>query len=196
MDRHNSYREEYGLGDRIVVMYAGNLGFSQSVELLIDAAAALRDDPDVVFVVNGGGANRDSLMDRARGLDNVVFTPLQPRERLPEVLAAADVHTVLLRQGLARSSVPSKLYSILASERPCVASVDAGTEVARSLDAAGAGISVRPGDPEALTKAIRELVSDPDRRTEMGRRGRGWVEEWLSPAAVAAAYEDLFERLR
>ena len=69
----------------------------------------------------------------AAGLDNVVFVPMQPRERLSEVLAAADIHTILLRHGLARSSVPSKMYSILAAGRPVVASVDPDTEVTRVL---------------------------------------------------------------
>ncbi len=194
-ERVNAYREEFGLGDRVVVMYAGNLGFSQSVEVLLDAAAAFRDDPDVVFVVNGGGSARAELVERARGLDNVVFVGMQPKERLPEVLAAADVHTVLLKEGLARSSVPSKLYSILASARPCVASVGLGTEVARTLEAADAGRAVGPGDTESFTKALAELVADPEERGRLGRNGRQWVEQWLSPAAVAVAYEQLFDRL-
>ena len=170
--RSNSYREEFGLGDRVVVMYAGNLGFSQSVDLLIDSAAALSDDPDVVFVVNGGGAAREHLIDRARGLDNVVFAPMQPKERLPEVLAAGDLHTILLKEGLGRSSVPSKLYSILAAGRPCVASIDPGTEVTKVLHESGSGESVAPGDAEALTKTIRRMVSDPAERALTGERGR------------------------
>ena len=195
-ERDNAYREEFGLGDRVVVMYAGNLGFSQSVDVLLDAAAAMRDDPDVVFVVNGGGSARAELVERARGLDNVVFVGMQPKERLPEVLAAADVHTVLLKEGLARSSVPSKLYSVLASGRPCVASVDPGTEVARTLADADAGVSVGPADTESFTKAVAELVADAAERRRLGDNGRRWVERWLSPAAVAAAYEEVFERLR
>jgi colanic acid biosynthesis glycosyl transferase WcaI len=191
----NAYRDEFGLGDRVVVMYAGNLGFSQSVELVLDAAVDLRSDRDVVFVVNGGGSARAKLIERAKGLDNVVFVGMQPKERLPEVLAAADIHTVLLKEGLARSSVPSKLYSILASGRPCVASVDMGTEVARTLEAADAGVAVPPEDAEAFTKAIRRLVADGAERDRLGANGRRWVEDWLSAAAVAERYEELFERL-
>jgi len=192
---HNSYRSEFGLDDKVVVMYAGNLGYSQPVELLLDAAAALRDDRDLVFVVNGGGSARAELVRRAEGLDNVVFVGMQPKERLSEVLAAADIHTVLLRRGLARSSVPSKLYSILAAGRPCVASVDPGTEVQRTLQAADAGVVVGPEDAEALTKAIGSLVSDDVERARLGANGRRWVEEWLSPAAVAEEYETLFTEL-
>ena len=194
--RDNSYREDFGLGDRTVVMYAGNLGYSQSVDLMFDAARALADDPDVVFVVNGSGSQREALMERSAGLSNVVWSELQPRERLPEVLAAADVHCVLLRRGLARSSVPSKLYSILAAGRPAVASVDVGTEVERTLADADAGIAVPPEDPAAFIAAVRTVVADRAERDRMGANGRRWVERWLSPAAVAEAYETLFEQVR
>lgn len=194
--RENSYRDEFGLGDRTVVMYAGNLGYSQSVDLMFDAARAFSDDPDVVFVVNGSGSHRESLVEMSAGLDNVVWADLQPRERLAEVLAAADVHCVLLRRGLARSSVPSKLYSILAAARPVVASIDSGTEVERTLIEAGAGVAVPPEDPTAFVDAIRTMVADDATRERMGRHGRDWVERWLSPAAVAESYESLFERLR
>jgi len=194
--RDNSYREDFGLGDRTVVMYAGNLGYSQSVDLMFDAARALADDPDVVFVVNGSGSQREALMERSAGLSNVVWSELQPRERLPEVLAAADVHCVLLRRGLARSSVPSKLYSILAAGRPAIASVDVGTEVERTLVDADAGIAVAPEDPAEFIAAVRTVVADRAERDRMGANGRRWVERWLSPAAVAEAYETLFEQVR
>ncbi len=192
----NAYRAEHGLSGRTVVMYAGNVGLSQSFDLILHAAEDLAERPEVVFVVNGGGVALSDLRRRAEGLGNVVFVGMQPRERLPEVLAAADIHLVPLKRGLARSSVPSKLYSVLAAARPVVASVDVGTEVARTVEAAGAGLAVAPEDPVAFTSAIRELIVDPTTAREMGAAGRRWVERWASPAAVAAAYEDLFEALR
>jgi colanic acid biosynthesis glycosyl transferase WcaI len=195
-DRHNSYREEYGLGDRTVVLYAGNVGMSQSLELVVDAARRWQDRDDVVFVINGGGSASESLRASAEGLDNLRFVPMQPRERLPEVLAAGDVHLVPLKRGLARSSVPSKLYSILASGRPVLASVDPGTEVEHTLERSGAGVAVPPEDPDAFCDALAALVDDPAGRTAMGVAGRRFVEDWVSPAAVGAAYEALFEELR
>lgn len=194
-DRMTGYRREFGLGDRVVVMYAGNLGFSQSVELMLAAAIALNDDPDVVFVINGSGSNRAALMAQADGLNNVVWVPMQPRERVAEVLASADIHTVLLKRGLAKSSVPSKLYSILAAGRPVVASVDRGTEVERTIDLAEAGMVVGPEDPQAFVAAVSTLVRDARLRRDMGAHGRVWVEKWLSPEGVAIAYEELIERL-
>jgi colanic acid biosynthesis glycosyl transferase WcaI len=193
--KENAYRREYGLTGKRVVMYAGNVGLSQSLELVLDAAAATTDD-DVVFVVNGAGAALEDLRRRAATLPNVAFVDLQPRERLGEVLAAADVHVVPLKRGLARASVPSKTYSILAAGRPVVASVDAGTEVARTVEGAGAGLAVAPEDPEAFTKAIRRLLDAPDEAAAMGAAGRRFVEGWASPAAVARQYSALFHELR
>ncbi|HET6952411.1 MAG TPA: glycosyltransferase family 4 protein [Acidimicrobiales bacterium] len=190
-----TYRREYGLEGRQVVMYAGNVGFSQALDLVLDAARALADRPGVAFVINGGGSARAGLEAEAAGLDNVHFVDFQPKERLPEVLAAADVHVVPLRRGLARSSVPSKTYSILAAGRPVVASVDEGTEVARVVEQAGAGVAVPPDDPAAFTKAVTSLLDDPEGAAAMGRAGRAFVEQWASPAAIAERYEALFEEL-
>jgi colanic acid biosynthesis glycosyl transferase WcaI len=176
-------------------MYAGNVGFSQSLDLVLAAATHLAHDPQVAFVINGGGSARPVLERAAAGLPNVHFVDMAPKARLPEVAAAADLHVVPLRSGLARSSVPSKLYTILAAGRPVVASVDAGTEVSRTVEAAGAGLAVPPDDPEAFTKAIERLVRAPEEAEAMGAAGRRFVEGWASPAAVAESYERLFEEL-
>lgn len=191
-DPENSYRREYGLTGKTVVMYAGNVGLSQSLDLVVEAARRYRERSDVVFVVNGGGSARAELERSASGLDNLRFVDMQPRERLPEVLAAGDIHLVPLRRGLARSSVPSKLYSILAAGRPVLASVDPGTEVATTIERAEAGISVVPEDPDEFCGALDRLLADPDGRARMGGSGRRFVEGWVSPAAVGESYERLF----
>lgn len=194
--RENSYREQYGLIGKKVVMYAGNVGFSQSLDLVLEAARSFEGSrPEVVFVINGGGSAKPDLERDAANLPNVRFIDMQPIERLPEVLAAGDVHVVPLRAGLAWSSVPSKLYSILAAGRPIVASVDSGTEVERTLERAAAGIAVPPDDPQAFVGAISEFIDDSDRAARMGASGRLFVERWASPAAVAESYENLFAEL-
>lgn len=194
--RESSYRKEFGLVGKFVIMYAGNVGLSQGLNVMVDAAAACRHVQDVIFVINGQGAARSELERQAQALDNVRFIDMQPTSRLPEVLAAANVHLVTLRRGLSRASVPSKTYSILAAGRPLVAAVDEGSEIARVVERARAGIPVPPEDPEALTKAIRRLIESRPEAERMGQAGRAFIERWLSPAAVAAAYESLFEELR
>jgi colanic acid biosynthesis glycosyl transferase WcaI len=194
--QENSYRKDYGLIGKTVVMYAGNVGFSQSLDLVLDAARSFEASrPDVVFVINGGGSARPGLEREAANLSNLRFIDMQPIERLPEVLAAGDLHVVPLRASLAWSSVPSKLYSILAAGRPILASVDAGTEVERTIERAGAGIAVPPDSPAEFCAALAELLDDRERSERMGASGRLFVERWASPAAVGESYENLFAEL-
>lgn len=192
-DRMTAYRAELGIGDEPVVMYAGNVGFSQSLDLLLGAAARR---PEVTFVVNGDGAARAELQARAADLPNVRFAGYQPVERLSEVLATGDIHVVPLKAGLGRVSVPSKSYSIFAAGRPLLAAIDPGTEVPRILERSSAGLSVAPDDPAAFAAGLDTLLADPVAAQDMGRRGRAWVEAEASPAAVAMAYEQLIDELR
>ncbi|MEN9804475.1 MAG: hypothetical protein RIS41_1322 [Actinomycetota bacterium] len=190
LDRSTDYRRQLGIDDRPVVMYAGNVGFSQSLDLMIDAA---RELPDVWFVINGDGAARRDLTARARDLPNVVFGDYQPAAHLAEVLATGDVHAVLLKRGLGRVSVPSKTYSIMAAGRPIVAAIDADTEVTRLVERSAGGTCVPPDDAVAFVSAVRDLVGDLERAREMGRSARVHVQTVASPAAVASAYATLIE---
>ena len=191
-ERTTRYRTELGLGAEPVVMYAGNVGLSQSLGLLVEAARRL---PAVSFVVNGEGSALLELRRAAAGLSNLQFAVFQPARRLSEVLGTADVHVVPLRAGLGRVSVPSKIYSILAAGRPVVAAIDPGTEVPRILAASGAGLAVPPDAVEPFVAALESLIADPERATAMGRAGRIWVEGHASAAAVAGRYEALFREL-
>jgi colanic acid biosynthesis glycosyl transferase WcaI len=186
--RATSYREELDIGDEPLVLYAGNVGFSQALDLVLAAAAAC---PDLTFVINGDGAARAALERDAGGLTNIRFVGYQPADRLPEVLASGDVHVVALRRGLGDVSVPSKTYSSLAAARPVVAAIDPDTEIPRLLASSGAGITVAPDDPMAFIGAIRALVDDPARATAMGASGRRWVMAEASPEAVGRAYDRL-----
>jgi colanic acid biosynthesis glycosyl transferase WcaI len=188
-DRMTAYRSELGIGDQLVVMYAGNVGFSQSLNLVVDAAAKF---PDIAFVINGDGAARKKLEEDCAQLTNVYFGDYQPIERLSEVLATGDIHLVPLRTGLAAVSVPSKSYSILAAGRPMLAAIDLNTEISNMLQQSGAGIAVEPDNAPAFIEALGRLVNNRDQLSEMGANGRKWVETHASPASVAARYEEIF----
>jgi colanic acid biosynthesis glycosyl transferase WcaI len=149
----------------------------------------------VRFVINGDGARRPEIELAAENLPNLTVIGLQPRERLSEVLASGDVHLVLLRAGLAKVSMPSKMYSILAAGRPVLASVDVGSEVDRVVSRTGSGIAVPPEDRDAFVAAVERFADDADLRRSAGASGREFAETWLSAASVAAAYSDLFEEL-
>src|SRR5262245_21238616 len=125
--KRNPFAEAHGLTDRFVVLHAGNIGLSQNLDMVLDAADRLRDRPDVVVLFIGDGSRRAALETAAetRGLSNVRFLPYQPRTDLRWTYAASDVCLVSLKSGLAGYIVPSKLYPILAAGRPYIAAVDA-----------------------------------------------------------------------
>jgi colanic acid biosynthesis glycosyl transferase WcaI len=191
-DRSTTYRRELGLGDGPVVLYAGNVGFSQSLDLMVHAA---RELPDVMFLINGDGAARPALERQAAGIANLRFAGYLAPDRLGELLATGDVHVVALKRGLARVSVPSKTYSIMAAARPVLAAIDPGTAVPSILAASGGGVAVAPDDPAAFVAALRRLVDAPQAAVAMGVSGRAWVEREASPVAVGAAYHHLIGHL-
>ena len=193
LSRDTSYRKELCIGNETVVMYAGNVGYSQSLTLMI---AAAKHFPHVSFVINGEGSARAELESLASGIRNIHFANYQPRERVAEVLASGDIHVVPLRAGLGAVSVPSKTYSILAAARPVVAAIDPGTEVTRILSASGAGIAVGPDNETEFIAALSQLIDNPPMAQEMGKKGRQWVQSHVSPAAVANSYLSLIDSLR
>ena len=192
MDRMTTLRGELGIGAEPVVLYAGNIGFSQSLALLLGAAGTR---PEVTFLINGDGSGRTEIEQMAADLANVRFGEFVSAERLSELLATGDIHVVPLHAGLASVSVPSKSYSILAAARPILASIDPGTEIPRMLAASGAGLSVPPDDQGAFDAALDRLLDDLEATASMGRAGRAWVQQAASPVAVAASYAALVDEL-
>ncbi len=196
LPRLNSFSEEKGLTDKFVVMYAGNLGLSQGLEYVIAAADFLKEQEDILFLFVGDGASREMLQEETarRGLRNVKFLPFQPRERLPEVLASANVSLVSLQHGMGSGSLPSKIYSIFASGRPLLISVDEGSEPWKLVEQAGAGLCVPPENPASLSAAILYLKNAPHLCQEFGQKGRAWAEKRHSPQAGAREIESLLLR--
>ena len=186
--RDNAFARRHNLLDRCVVLHAGNIGLSQNLEIVLHAADQLRDRDDIVFVFVGEGAKKKDLQDMAarRDLRNVLFVPFQPREEMDQSYATADIALISLKAGLAGVIVPSKLYNVLASGRPCIAAVERDCEVAQIIDAAACGYVVGPGDASALRSRIVDLSADRERRREMGERARSAALEFDRPRQVAA----------
>lgn len=195
--RDNAARRELGWGDRFVVMYAGAHGRANALGQLVEAAALLRDRPDVLIACVGDGPERAALeaSAKARGLDNIVFCGPQPKERMPEIVNACDVGAAVLQDNPTfRTVYPNKVFDYMACERPTLLAIDG---VARRLvcDEARAGVFVKPEDPAALAAAIRELAQDPGGRAEMGRRGRQWVLANATRDSLAKRYLAIMESM-
>ncbi|HFD87613.1 MAG TPA: glycosyltransferase WbuB [Gammaproteobacteria bacterium] len=192
LPKSNPFAVEHGLDNKFVVLYAGNVGFSQGLEYLLDTACLLSDE-HIHFLVVGEGAAKEDLLAKANAshLQNVTFLPFQPRERLPEVLASADVSVVMLRRGMGFNSLPSKTLSILASGRPIIVSIDEGSDTWNLVERSGAGICVPPESPERLAEAIKTLKQNPALGEQMGQNGRRYALLHHSPESAAEAFESL-----
>jgi glycosyltransferase involved in cell wall biosynthesis len=160
--------------DKFVVMHSGNIGLSQSLETVVDAAALLRDVADIQVVLVGEGVKKTELQERALalGLSNMSFLPFQPKERLGESFAAADVFIISLQRGLAGYIVPSKLYGILAAGRPYVAAVEETCEVASITRAHQCGLVAEPSNARDLAEQIMRFYRDRDMMAGFGANAR------------------------
>ncbi len=197
LDGRSKLRTELGLDGRFVVMHSGNVGFSQELDTLLDAATALRNDPEIHFLVVGGGAARPSLETRARArrLANVTFLGYRPKVELSDALGAADLHVVGLRRGLEGLIVPSKMYGVMAAGKPFIAAVDRRSEIALVVEETGCGIRVEPGDAAQLASTIAEVRHEEGRLAGMGRRGRSRLESEFERSRATGAYRDLLQSL-
>lgn len=191
--RQNAFRRELGLDDEhTLVLYAGGMGAKQGLEVVVQAAAALRDDRTLRFAVVGTGADRPRLeaMAAASGLDNLQFVPVQPAERLSEMLAAGDIHLVIQRAEAADLVMPSKLANILAAGRPALATAAPGTALHDTLHGYGCGATVEPENAGALARALLEMAADHSARKRMGVNARAYAEKYLSRDAILGRFEE------
>lgn len=193
LPKDNPEARRLDLAGQFVVCHAGNLGYVYDLDTLLDAAALLREQRDILFLIIGDGAVKPDLERRARELNlpNVRFLPFQPLEALPGLRAACDVHVSLYRNGQGRYSMPSKVYEIMAAARPVLASADPASDITRLIHDVQAGVVVAPSDPARLADAVLTLYRDPGLREEMGRRGRREVEARYTLGVVADRYEQV-----
>jgi colanic acid biosynthesis glycosyl transferase WcaI len=194
--KDNPFARAHGLVEPFVLMHSGNVGLSQNLDVLVEAADRLRHRERLVIAVVGDGARREALQAAAaaRGLTNLRFFPYQPKERLRESFAAADAFLVSLKPGLEGYIVPSKLYGILAAGRPFVAAVDPACEAATIARDHACGLIAEPGNPDDLARQIATLAGNPALVRALGEAARRAAVRFDRPAAVQA-YADLFARV-
>ncbi len=191
----NPLRAQWGLGDRWVVMYSGNLGLAHDADTLFEAMRRLDERGDLAFVFVGGGKGMSQLEGRVReaGLSGVRFEPYQPRERLAASLSAADLHLISQSSSMTGLLVPSKAMGVMASGRPAVFVGDAEAEAGRLLAEEGAGRVSPPGDALGLAEAIAWFASHRDEARVMGAAARRAVVERYDRSHATAAWERLLQ---
>jgi colanic acid biosynthesis glycosyl transferase WcaI len=183
MSSGGAYRSQLGIAaNAVVVMFSGTLGGKQGLMVIPDAARLLSARDDIVFVVCGDGMMKGKLKVATADLPNVRLLPLQPFERLGDLLGMADIHLLPQSLGAADLVLPSKLSGMLASGRPVIATCLSGTEMDAVVSQCG--IVVPPQDSVALAGAIRELADDAVKREELGRQARAYAEENFERDAI------------
>jgi colanic acid biosynthesis glycosyl transferase WcaI len=181
--------------DTPVLLYSGNMGEKQGLEVIVEVARAYEGRENALFVLCGDGAARPRIEQAAAGLSNVRFLPLQPVERLNELMNLADIHLLPQRGDAEGLVMPSKLTAIMASGRPVVASACGDSDVARAASAGG--LVVPPGDAGAFSAAIGRLLADAPMRQRLGNSGRAYaVANWERSMILRRAVADLSVRVQ
>ncbi len=194
MDRVSTLRTRLGLtAGKIVLMYSGNMGMKQGLEVLPVLAQWFATDTRVHFIFCGDGALRPRMEQSVAGLVNVTMLPLQPASALNDLLNAADIHLLPQRADAADLVMPSKLTGMLASGRPVIATAAKGTQVATVIE--GCGIAVEPGDMAGLIDAVSTLVDSAGMRREMGANARLHAVEHLGKDRVLERFENELKSL-
>lgn len=183
--------------EALIALYSGNMGEKQGLEILAQAARWFQDNPvqgiPVHFIFCGNGSGLEKLVQLSEGLLNVHFLDLQPIERLPTLLAMADIHLLPQRSDVADLVMPSKLTGMLASGRPVLACADIDTELAEVLN--GRGLVVPPGNIDQFCGALKILIGDRNLREKLGSAGKQYAEKNFNQDLILARLESEMRRL-
>jgi colanic acid biosynthesis glycosyl transferase WcaI len=191
---NNYFRSEYQLEGKFVILYSGNIALTQGLETVIEAATHLKHNTEIAIVIVGAAKALAKLERHCleHGADNVKLIPFQPRQKLPEMLSAADVGLVVQRKNVLDFNMPSKIQVLLASGRAIIASVPSGGTAARAIEKSGGGIVVPPENPQMLAAAIEKLYLNRQLVNNLGKTGRQYAEAHYSFESALDKYEKLF----
>ena len=190
------FKRRYGLEGKFVIMYSGNVGLYYDLVNIMKIIAKYRDNLDVVFAFIGEGSVLEELENykRQQQLDNVCFIPYQDKEKLVYSLNAGDVHFVMNAKGIKGVSVPSKLYGVMAAGKPVLGILEEGSEARLIIEEAECGLSVDPGDYEAIegliSQYIRMKAENSEQLQQMGMAGRHFLEDNLTKEVSIEKYRD------
>lgn len=210
-----AFRKRYGLENKFVVMYSGNLGLYYDLENLMKLLQQFRkgytrqgeyepgpktaDGREVVFAFVGAGAVQEKLVQYAEAhrFENVVFIPYRKQEELIYSLNAADVHWCVNAKGIKGVSCPSKAYGIMSVARPIIGVLEEGTEIRCLIEAAGCGKCCAPGEDDKVAEIIRWYIvnAGSEEMREMGTNGRRYLEKHLRKEISIQKYIDAFKAL-
>lgn len=205
-----AFKKEFGLENKFVIMYSGNIGLYYDLENLIKVLKSFRkgythsgiweegpktaDGRDVVFAFIGAGSVLDNLVlyVKKHQFKNIIFIPYQDKENLIYSLNAGDVHWCVNAKGIKGVSVPSKVYGIMAVAKPILGILEKGTEIRCLIEDACCGICCEPGEYEKVKENIRWFIknADTDKIKRMGKNGRNYLVNNLSKDEAIRKYKE------
>ena len=193
----NPLFDKFGISrEKFHVVYAGNLGNAQNIDVIIDAANVLKENNDVEFLIFGTGGLKDQFVAKVNDLrlDNVKFFPLQPMERVSQVYGLGDVCVVSCKPGLGGAAMPSKMLSIMSAGRAVVASFDKG-ELTYILENHKCGMYAPAGDADAFAEMIKHLSQNRDECKAMGENARKLILQKFTKAYGTSRYVEIIKSL-
>jgi len=193
----NWFLKKLNIVNKFVVLYAGNLGFAQNIDVVLKAAKLLRNYKDIYFVIVGDGQQKENVVRTisAEELKNIILVPFEAPEDVAYVYSSGDIGLVTTLPGIGRSAVPSKTWSIMACGKPVVACIDEDSTLATIVRESCSGMVIEPDNEKMLASAILEIYQKRSYGIEMGKKGRRFVVENISRNAITAKYCKLFNEI-
>lgn len=197
LPKKTEYRRELRLDKKFVVLYSGNMGVKQGLSVLLEAAALLKSERDIVYLIAGDGGMKKELqiMANALKLTNVLFLPVQPYENLSALLATADISIIPQKMGINDIVLPSKLSNIMASRRPLIATAPRNSEFGRIVLESDCGILVEPENAQQVADAIMTLYRNPAELERKAANGRYYMEQHLGHYAILNSFATQLEEI-
>ena len=193
----NEFRTRWAPNGEVLLMYSGNFGLGHDFETLVNALASLPPLPSWRIALVGGGKRKAEFMAMLRSQTSCQFAeaPHQPREQLGELLCAADIHLVTLKNGFEGLMVPSKFYGAMSAGKPVLFIGPRTSEVALAIQDSCAGIVVEPGDADSLRRALADVISNSALRAEMAARALQFAKTKWSSEIALERWSHLIERI-
>ncbi len=192
---NNRFVKKYDLSkDKFYIQYAGTMGYVFDYKMVLDVAELLKGYEDIVFQMIGQGSQKEVFMEEKenRGLENIIFYPLEPQDMVSDVYSACSISLIPLKKGIIGNSVPSKAGLVMACNRTIVNSVDADSDYYKMFHENEMGISASNDDPLAVAEAIVELYINNEKRKKFAKNGQEFGKQYYSRSVNTKKFIELF----
>lgn len=197
-DMHiKEFKEKYGLRNKFIIMYSGNIGLFYDLENLIEVTNQFKNNEEIEFVFIGEGAVKQKLEDyiKNNNIENVKFITYQPKDQLNVSLNSADVHLVVNAKGIKGVSVPSKIYGVMAAGKPVIGVLEEGSEARNIIMASGCGECIEPNNYAGFAELIQKFYENREHLRDVGYKGRKYLDDNINKSKSIDKYRLLFREI-